>query len=258
MIMTIPKSKITVDADSTVDDSTVEDKSYQPPRKGKEFNIFTTFSVLSNPTLVCLGLILVGIQAAWAVELTFLVVYLGNLEFSMQFVGIIASLPLIFAIISAPLIGRVYDKAKDTKRVLVICGIGTSIALAGLSIENLYAIITSVILTGFFSGGAFTVVYEKARTVLINSAVDDRRTATSPDIDAHGRNFAERKEHFLSDSSYFDTLKVAWVNGLSLIGVLWIPLAFSYVVEESNYDLAWIISAAITAVFVIAPIKFLK
>jgi len=102
------------------------------------------------------------------------------------------------------------------------------------------------------------VVYEKARTVLINSAVDDRRTATSPDIDAHGRNFAERKEHFLSDSSYFDTLKVAWVNGLSLVGVLWIPLAFSYVVEESNYGLAWIISAAITAVFVITPIKFLK
>ena len=163
-----------------------------------------------------------------------------------------------FTIISDPLIGRFYDKAKDTKKVLVICGIGTSMAIAGLSIDNLYAIITSVILTGFFSGGAFTVVYEKARTVLINSAVDHRRPATSPDIDANERNFAERKEHFLSDSSYFDTLKVAWVNGLSLIGVLWTPLAFSYLVEESNYGLAWIISAAITAVFVFTPIKFLK
>jgi MFS family permease len=256
MIMTIPKSKITVNSDSTV-----EDKSYQPPRKGKEFNIFTTFSVLSNPTLVCLGLILIGIQAAWAVELTFLVVYLGNLGFSMQFVGIIASLPLIFAIISAPLIGRVYDKAKDTKRVLIFCGIGTSMAIAGLSIDNLFMIITSVILTGFFSGGAFTVVYEKARTVLINSAVDDRKTTTScdiDDVDADRRNFVERKEHFLSDSSYIDTLKVAWVNGLSLIGVLWTPLAFSYVVEESSYHLAWIITAAITAVFVIIPIKFLN
>jgi MFS family permease len=256
MIMTIPKSKITVDADSMV-----EDKSYQPPRKGKELNFFTTFSVLSNRTLVCLGLILIGIQAAWAVELTFLVVYLGNLGFSMQFVGIIASLPLIFAIISAPLIGRVCDKAKDTKRVLIICGTGTSAAIAGLSIDNLFMIITSVILTGFFSGGAFTVVYEKARTVLINTAVDDRKTTTScdiDDVDADRRNFVERKEHLLSDSSYFDTLKVAWVNGLSLIGVLWTPLAFSYVVEESSYHLAWIITAAITAVFVITPIKFLK
>ena len=253
MIMTIPKSKLIVDGDSKVDD-----KSYQPTRIGQEFNIFATLSVLSNRTLVCLGLILVGIQAAWAVELTFLVIYLENLRFSVQFVGIIASLPLVFAIISAPLIGRFYDKAKDTKRVLVICGIGTSIAIAGLSIDNLYTIITSVILTGFFSGGAFTVVYEKARTVLINSAADHRSTATSPDIDANERDFAVRKEHFLSDSSYFDTLKVAWVNGLSLIGVLWTPLAFSYLVEESNYGLAWIISAAITAVFVITPIKFLK
>ena len=105
------------------------------------------------------------------------------------------------------------------------------------------------------------MVYEKARTVLINTAVDDRKTTTScdiDDVDADRRNFVERKEHLLSDSSYFDTLKVAWVNGLSLIGVLWTPLAFSYVVEESNYHLAWIITAAITAVFVITPIKFLK
>jgi MFS family permease len=253
MIMTIPKSKLSGDGDSKADD-----KSYQPTRKGQEYNIFTTLRVLSNRTLVSLGLILIGIQAAWAVELTFLVVYLGNLGFSVQFVGIIASLPLIFAIISAPLIGRFYDKAKDTKRVLGICGIGTSMAIAGLSIDSLFVIITSVILTGFFSGGAFTVVYEKARTVLINSAVNHRRTTTSADLETDRRNFGETKEHFLSDYSYFDTLKVAWVNGLSLIGVLWTPLAFSYVVEESSYDMAWIMSASITAVFVITPIKLLK
>jgi MFS family permease len=253
MIMTIPKSKLIVDGGSTVDH-----KSYPPTRKGQEFHIFTTLSVLSNRTLVCLGLILIGIQAAWAVELTFLVVYLGNLGFSVQFAGIIASLPLIFAIISAPLIGRFYDKAKDTKRVLIICGIGTSMAIAGLSIDNLFVIITSVILTGFFSGGAFTVVYEQARTVLINRAVDHRRKAISPDLETDRRNLGERKQRFLSDSSYFDTLKVAWVNGLSLIGVLWTPLAFSYIVEEVSYDLAWIIAAAITAVFAITPIKYLK
>jgi hypothetical protein len=102
------------------------------------------------------------------------------------------------------------------------------------------------------------VVYEKARTVLINSAVDDRKTTTSPDLETDRRNFSERKQRFINDSSYLDTLKVAWVNGLSLIGVLWTPLAFSYVVEESSYDLAWIISAAITLVFVITPVKLLK
>jgi predicted MFS family arabinose efflux permease len=253
MIMTIPRSKITVD-----DDSRIDDNSYQPTRKEQEFKIFDALRVLSNRTLVCLGLILIGIQAAWAVELTFLVIYLGNLGFSVQLVGIIASLPLIFAIISAPMIGRFYDKTRDTKRLLIICGIGTSMAIAGLSIESLYIIITSVLLTGFFSGGAFTVVYEKARTVLIDSTVHDSKTPTFPDLQTDRQNFSERKQHFFSDPSYFDTLKVAWVNGISLIGVLWTPIAFSYAVEEGGYDLAWIISAAITAVFIIAPIKLLK
>jgi MFS family permease len=253
MIMAIPRSKITVDNDSRIDD-----KSYQPTRKEQEFKIFDALRVLSNRTLVCLGLILIGIQAAWAVELTFLVIYLGNLGFSVPLVGIIASLPLIFAIISAPLIGRFYDKAGETKRLLIICGIGTSMAIAGLSVDSLYVIITSVILTGFFSGGAFTVVYEKARTVLIDSTVHDSKTPTFPDLQTDRRNFSKRKQHFFSDPSYFDTLKVAWVNGISLIGVLWTPIAFSYVVEEGGYDLAWIISAVITAVFIIAPIKLLR
>jgi predicted MFS family arabinose efflux permease len=252
MIMTIPRTKISVN-----DASKADDESYQPTRKGQKFKIFDALRVLSNGTLVCLGLILIGIQAAWAVELTFLVVYLGDLEFSVQVIGIIASLPLIFAIISAPLIGRFYDKARDTKAVLIICGIGTSMAIAGLSIDNLYVIITSVMLTGFFSGGAFTVVYEKARTVVIDGVIDHRKDTTFPSPKTDKRNFSER-EHPLDKSSYFDTLKVAWVNGLSLIGVLWTPIAFSFVVEEGSYELAWILSAVITAVFVITPIRFLK
>jgi MFS family permease len=245
MIMTIPRTKISVN-----DASKADDESYPPTRKGQKFKIFDALRVLSNGTLVCLGLILIGIQAAWAVELTFLVVYLEDLEFSVQAIGIIASLPLIFAIISAPLIGRFYDKARDTKAVLIICGIGTSMAIAGLSIDNLYVIITSVILTGFFSGGAFTVVYEKARTILIDGVVDHKKDSTYPN--------PKTDKHPLDNSSYFDTLKVAWVNGLSLIGVLWTPIAFSFVVEEGSYELAWILSAAITAIFVITPIKFLK
>ncbi|HEX2170647.1 MAG TPA: MFS transporter [Nitrososphaera sp.] len=252
MITTIPRTKIPVNAASETDH-----KSFPPTRKGQKFKISGASRVLSNRTLVCLGLILIGIQAGWAVELTFLVVYLGDLEFSVQVIGIIASLPLIFAIISAPLIGRFYDKARDTKRVLIICGMGTSMAIAGLSIDNLYAIITSVILTGFFSGGAFTIVYEKARTVLIDGVIDHKKDTTFSNPKTDKQNSSERKPP-LDNSSYFDTLKVAWVNGMSLIGVLWTPIAFSFVVEEGSYELAWIFSAAITAIFVITPIKFLK
>jgi fucose permease len=149
------------------------------------------------------------------------------------------------------LIGAFYDKVRDTRKVLFICGVGMTMAIAGLSLGNLYVIITSVILTGFFSGGAFTVVYEKARTLLIEG-IPDPRTNSATTLEANRRNFQD-KDNLVNDSSYYDTLKVAWVNGLSLIGVLWIPIVFSYVAQQRSYELAWILSALVTALFTIIP-----
>ncbi len=243
------------------DDSGNYNRCYPPTTtKEERFKFLDVFRVLSNRTLICLGIILIGIQAAWAVELTFLVLYLGNLGLSVQFIGIIASLPLIFAIISAPLIGRFFDKARDTSRVIMICGIATSIGLAGLSVDNLYVIIVSAIITGFFSGGTFTVVYERARRVSVKGVATPRKSTTYADNESNRENSTERtKQRDLDDTSYFDTLKVAWVNGLSLIGVLWTPLAFSFIVQEGGgYNLAWILSGITTAAFVVIPIKLLR
>src|ERR671910_265759 len=251
MIITIPKSNTTLRYDARMDN-----KHYQPARKTEKFRISDALRVLSNRTLVCLGIILIGIQAAWAVELTFIVIYLENLGVPAEIAGIIASLPLIFAIVSAPLIGGFYDKVRDTRTVLLICGVGTSMAIAGLSLGSLYLIITSVILTGFFSGGAFTVVYEKARTLLIEGIPDHRNNATTT-LEANRRNNRD-KGNLINNPSYYDTLKVAWVNGLSLIGVLWMPIAFSYIAEESSFELAWILSAIVTALFILVPISKLS
>ena len=137
MIMTIPRSNTSLDYDARM-----ENKDYQPARTGEKLKISDALRILSNRTLFYLGLVLIGIQAAWAVELTFIVIYLENLGFSAELAGIIASLPLILAIISAPLIGGFYDKVRDTRRVLLICGIGTSLAITGLSLGSLYLIIT--------------------------------------------------------------------------------------------------------------------
>ena len=238
-------------------DGRLDNREYQPSGQGKKLKISDILRVLSNRSLSYLGLVLIGIQVAWAVELTFIVIYLQNLGFSSELAGFIAILPLIFAIVSAPLIGGFYDKVRDTRKVLFICGVGMSMAIAGLSLGSLYLIITSVILTGFFSGGAFTVVYEKARTVLIDGITDPKINSTTALADSR-RNFQD-KNSLLNDSSYYDTLKVAWVNGMSLIGVLWTPIVFSYVAEERSYELAWILSALVTALFTIIPIsKFSK
>ncbi len=252
MIKTIPRSNTTLGHDARM-----ENKDYQPARKGEKLKISDALRILSNRTLFYLGLVLIGIQAAWAVELTFIVIYLQNLGFSAELAGIIASLPLILAIVSAPLIGGFYDKVRDTRRVLVICGIGTSMAIAGLSLGSLYLIITSVILTGFFSGGAFTVVYEKARSLLIEG-IPDHRNNSRKTIEVNRRNIHDKDNNLLNNSSYYDTLKVAWVNGLSLIGVLWMPIVFSYVAEERSYELAWILSAVVIALFILVPISKLS
>src|ERR687891_2717662 len=253
MIMTIPRSNITLEYDTRMDN-----KDSQLARKAEKLKISDVLRVLSNPTLVYLGIILIGIQAAWAVELTFIVIYLENLGFSAELTGVIASLPLIFAIISAPLIGGFYDKVRDTRTVLLICGVGTSMAIVGLSFGSLFLTIPSVILTGFFSGGAFTVVYERARTLLVEGIPELRNNATTTTLEANRRNIHNKKDNLLNYLSYYDTLKVAWVNGLSLIGVLWTPIVFSYVAEENSYELAWILSALVTALFILVPISKLS
>ena len=253
MIMTIPRSDLTAEHDGRMDNN----KAYRPTRQGEKLKLSDALRVLSNRALAYLGLVLIGIQTAWAIELTFIVIYLQTLGFSAELAGIIAILPLVFAIVSAPLIGAFYDKVRDTRKVLFICGVGMTMAIAGLSLGNLYVIITSVILTGFFSGGAFTVVYEKARTLLIEG-IPDPRTNSATTLEANRRNFQD-KDNLVNDSSYYDTLKVAWVNGLSLIGVLWIPIVFSYVAQQRSYELAWILSALATALFTIIPTsKFSK
>ena len=94
-------------------------------RTGEKLKISDALRILSKLHLSILLFSLV-FKAAWAVELTFIVIYLENLGFSAELAGIIASLPDL-AIISAPLIGGFYDKVRDTRRVLLICGIGTSL-----------------------------------------------------------------------------------------------------------------------------------
>jgi predicted MFS family arabinose efflux permease len=253
MYMIIPRSNLSAGYDPRMDN-----KHAHPARKEEKVKISDVLKILSNRTLVYLGIILIGIQAAWAVELTFIVIYLQELSFSAELAGIIASLPLIFSIISAPLIGGFYDKVRGTRTVLLICGVGASMSMAGLSLGNLYFTIISVILTGFFSGGAFTIVYEKARTLLIEDVPVHGNNEATTTLAANIRKIPNKKDDLLNYSSYYDTLKVAWANGLSLVGVLWTPVVFSYVAEENSYQMAWILSALVTASFILVPISKLS
>ncbi|HYY66890.1 MAG TPA: MFS transporter [Nitrososphaeraceae archaeon] len=257
MIIAIPKEERGATIEYT---NRIQNKLYKPRKRQGQLKTSNILRILSNPPLVYLGLVLIGIQAAWALELTFIVVYLQNIGFSAEITGVIASLPLISAIVSAPLIGGFYDKIRDARKVLLICGVGMSMAIAGMSFDSLYIVSACTIFTGFFSGGAFTVVYEKARTLPILDIADYENEASAPIANEKGVNNDDMNHNPSTDSSsyYFDAIKVAWVNGLSLIGILWIPIVFSIIVMRAGYELAWILSAVVTALFVLIPLSKLS
>lgn len=188
--------------------------------------------VLKNRPLLSLGAALTGIQASWAITLTFIVVYLQGLGTPLEQTGVIASLSLVSAIASAPLVGRIYDrKIQDARKILLFCAAGITIGMAAVSTANIYAIAAAAVAIGFSAGGAFTVAYARARRVPIS---DRQGSAASYNNGA---------------------LNVAWVNGLSLLGVLWMPVVFTYAVKHAGgYAPAWLLSAAIAGLFATIPL----
>ena len=219
MIMTIPRQRRTDDTGSQV-------QTRRWP------SVSETVATLSNRPLIALGLVLTGVQASWSLLVTFVVVYLQSLNIPLESTGIIASLSLVAAVVSAPLIGRFYDrKVKDARKILFACGIGIIAALAAMSVPLLPVIIAAIVALGFFGGGAFTVAFAKARTT--------------------GTSQSESKEGISGNGA----LNVAWINGLSLVGILWMPLVFSLAVKSGGYSDAWLLSAILAALFVFVPLK---
>ena len=248
MILTIPSSKSGKDGNSHLQQESAVHQELMPSPP----NILKT---LTNSQLISIGLVLTGIQAAWALVLTFIVVYLQDLGIPLEIIGVIASLPLISAIVSAPLIGRIYDRImRDATRILLICGAGISASMIGLASMSLPVMIASVIVIGIFSGGAFTVAYARARAVSITEITKKEESFT--DIQKETKNNDQRSSgDKATDSPDYATLNVAWVNGLSLIGVLWMPIAFSIVVKNTGgFQTAWILAALLTAFFVTIPL----
>jgi MFS family permease len=225
-------------------------------------DISEIWGTLSNPSLIALGLVLTGIQASWALLLTFTIVYLQSLNIQLESAGVIASMALISAIVSAPLIGGYYDKkVKDSRKILLACGVGISAALAAMSIQILSVIIIAVIALGFFSGGAFTVAYAKARTIRTTArgrGQDERNNSVSlQHEERRGEDTSSYSSADKNKSSYNSSaLNVAWINGLSLIGILWMPLVFSLAVKSGGgYSNAWLLSAILAALFMFIPLQ---
>jgi len=196
-----------------------------------ETQIRTTISIsllrklLFSRYLVSLGVILTATQLAWGLTVSFFVFYLiDRMKISPEFAGIISSIPLVVYVFTSPITGKIYDKSNNSKWLLLIFSIMLGISIMMNSLDNLTAVILSAIFVGFFATGGFTIIYAITRKI-------ESTTLT------HGQEYA--------------TLNVSWINGISLMGISWVPVVFSLIINQAGYSIAWFIGGAITLILTI-------
>jgi MFS family permease len=181
--------------------------------------------ILFNKSLIVLGLALLGFQIGSNLTLTFIVFYLADhLNIDPTIAGFVGSFNLIIALISSPLFGKIYDRIKDAKKLLIVSGIVMSSSMAMIAANTLYIIIFSIIIAGFFLAGGFVIVYTKAKQV--------------------------KGLH-----AEYETLAVSYVNGISLFNAFWVPIVFSFIVNQFGYSLAWFLGGFITLLLVLPLFK---
>lgn len=196
-----------------------------------ETQIRTTISIsllrklLFSRYLVSLGVILTATQLAWGLTVSFFVFYLiDRMKISPEFAGIISSIPLIVYVFTSPITGKIYDKSNNSKWLLLIFSIMLGISIMMNSLDNLTAVILSAIFVGFFATGGFTIIYAITRKIESSTLIQ-------------GQEYA--------------TLNVSWINGISLMGISWVPVVFSLIINQAGYSIAWFIGGAITLILTI-------
>lgn len=184
-------------------------------------------SLLTDKSLIILGIILLGSQVAFEQSLAFTPFSLReSLHVEPVLAGLIGSLVPLAAIAGSPITGWLYDKKRNLSRlVLVLAGgllVGTSINYFGV----LPAAIASTLIVGFIGGGLFTLLSNAAR----------ERVATGV------------RKHKLE----YTTLSVNWVHAIALTGTFWAPILFSSAALEYGYGIAWTLIGAISFAIILS------
>jgi MFS family permease len=184
-------------------------------------------SLLTDKSLIILGIILLGSQVAFEQSLAFTPFSLReSLHVEPVLAGLIGSLVPLAAIAGSPITGWLYDKKRNLSRLaLVLAGgllIGTSINYFGV----LPAAIASTMTVGFIGGGLFTLLSNAAR----------EKVATGV------------RKHKLE----YTTLSVNWVHAIALTGTFWAPVVFSSAALKYGYGIAWTLIGAVSFAIILS------
>ena len=207
--------------------NTVNEQGKSPDTEGR-ISPLALRRTLFNRSLAILGLTLLSFQAGSSIILTFVVYYLvGSMKIDLTIAGFIGSINLIIALLFSPMFGRVYDRTKKTKNILIISGLLAAISVCGMSVPSVYIIIPSMIISAVFLSAGFVIVYAEAK-----------RTSSAQRLDPN-----------------YQTLAVSFVNGISLFGAFWIPVLFSFSVDLIGFSNAWILGGFIVLIFILPAFK---
>jgi MFS family permease len=198
------------------------------PEDGAGISLSGLRRTVFNRSLVILGLTLLSFQAGSSIILTFVVYYLGgSLKIDFTVAGFIGSLNLIIALLFSPIFGRVYDRTKKAKRILIISGLAAAFSIWGMSVPSIFVIIPSMIVSAIFLSAGFVIVYAEAKKTSVIQHLNPQ----------------------------YQTLAVSFVNGISLFGAFWVPVLFSLAVDHFGFSFAWLLGGLVVLIFVLPAFK---
>jgi MFS family permease len=183
--------------------------------------------ILRDRNLIVLGLGSLGSNLGSVLISSFMAYYLqSSLGESDAIAGLVAAMIVVLPIFTSLWGGRLYDRSRKPRRLLIMSGLGMTAALFVASAPTLSAAATGAVLGGIVVGPASTI------------------------------NFAAAKDLSRVEREY-EGLTIGWVNSISLTGSFWPPLIFSYFARSFNYSYAWVAGAAMCFLLLL-PLFFLR
>lgn len=176
---------------------------------------------LLDKRLILLSVTLLAFGVGNAIIGNFIVYYLESIGLSPGIAGAMGSVYLLLGLAIAPLSGKLFDRVRDVRVLILVSGVLTSLSLGVAFLGTTAAVVFAVIVNGLAVGAGMTFVYSAARTI----------KKASPE---------------------YDTLSVSMVNSVSLFCSFLPLIFFSNIAYVSGYPFAWLCSAVLTLVL-IAP-----
>lgn len=183
-------------------------------------------SLLTDKSLIIIGILLLASQTVFEQTLAFMPFYLQSaLGTEPPLAGLVSSFTLIAALVGSPTVGWLYDKRVGFFRLIVFLGLALMVGVSINYAMSLTMGVISCVIVGFAGGGLFTLLSNSARESIAGG----------------------KSRHRLEYTQF----SVNWVHSIALTGTFWSPILFSTLAANYSYPASWATIGAISFVILI-------